>query len=168
MQSSNYKFYFFLILILGISCSKEVPDFLVSQESVSIDNIVNVKLIDDDINNQGVEVTTSYIKDKWENTLRKEGFDVKLEKFEILEGFNSEKGSKIYFLKSTSSDGTIEIGAFINKTDKNGVYSLAGKTCTCTGCPTGCNLVISNGNCSCSSCPGPNKSCTKTETGGTL
>lgn len=167
MQISNYKFYFFLLLILGLSCSKEGPDFLVSQESDNIDNIVNARLIYVDDNNKEIEVTTNYIKDKWENALLKEGFEVKLEKFKILEGYNNEKEEKTYFLKTISVDGTIETGAFINKTDKNGVYSLAGKTCTCTGCPTGCNLVISGDNCSCSSCPGPNKSCTKTESGGT-
>ena len=166
MKNPNHKLCFFVLLILALSCSKDGSDFLVSQESNNIDTIVNAKLIYIE-NNQEVEVTTNYIKDKWENALRKEGFEVKLNKFEILEGFNKKNGEKIYFLKTISEDGTLETGAFINKTDKIGVYSLSSKTCTCTGCPTGCNLVISGDNCSCSSCPGPNKSCTKTETGGT-
>jgi hypothetical protein len=150
-----------------VACGKDEPDFIIAQESDTIDNIINARLITVDDNNQEIDVTTHYIKDKWERALSKEGFKVELGKFQILEGFDKDKGTKLYFLKTISTDGTIQTGAFINKTDKEGVYSLRGKVCTCTGCPTGCNLVISGDKCSCSSCPGPNKSCTKTETGGT-
>ncbi len=163
--NSKLKCSFFLMLLslVFVACSKNDSDFIVSQESDDINTIVNAKLIDIE-NSQEIEVTTDYIKDKWEKALKEEGFNVKLDKFQILETVDETDQSTLYFLKTTSTDGTIQTGAFIYKTEKDGVYKLGGKTCTCEGCPTGCELQVNGTKCSCSSCPGPNRSCTKTET----
>ena len=167
MKTINKNLYFLFLIILMSSCSKEESDFITSQEENNVENIVNAKLVD--VNDNGIEVTvtTDYLKNKWEKSLIEEGYDVKLGKFEILEGYDDGNNEKIYFLRTISSDGTVNTGAFLKKTDREGVYRLGWKTCTCQGCPTGCNLKIEGDKCSCTSCPGPNKSCTKTETGGT-
>ncbi len=153
----------FFMMCVFLSCSTDDKEFVVSQESTDLSKIANVKLVDK-VGQSEIEVTTDYVKEKWENALIDEGFDVKLEKFQILESFDEIKQSKVYFLKAVSKDGTIETGAFLSSTDVKGVYVLEKKTCSCQGCPTGCNLVVSGSSCSCSPCTGPNKSCTKTET----
>jgi len=46
------------------------------------------------------------------------------------------------------------------------LYLISNKQCTCRGCPNGCSLSTSGGNCYCSPCPF-NEPCTKTETAST-
>jgi hypothetical protein len=155
----------FIIVLTLLSCSKDEANFVVNEESASLEQILNVKLLDVS-NNQSIEVTTDYLKEKWEKELLKEGHKVTLGSFSILES-KTDNGELIYFLKAISTDGTLETGSFMEFNGKNlNSYTLRGKTCSCTGCPNGCNLSVNGGNCGCTACPpaGGNLSCTKTET----
>ena len=162
MINFNYKIIVLLFTVIFISCTQEEQDFIISQEKGSLDEISNVTILDK-VDNDEIEVTTEYLKMKWQNALKEEGFSIKLEKFEILESFDEEKGIKTFFLRTVSRDKTISTGAFLTK-KSDGVYMLGSKTCTCEGCPQGCNVVVSGSTCSCSPCTGHNKSCTKKET----
>ncbi|VAW25802.1 hypothetical protein MNBD_BACTEROID04-430 [hydrothermal vent metagenome] len=156
-----------LLLLLPLvfnSCIKE-NDFVVNEESASLEDIINVKLIDV-LEGKKITVTTNYLKEKWEKEIYIED-DVKvtLDRFEILQS-ETEEGVKTYFLKAKSTDGTINTGSFIllNK-DANGdnIFLLGSKTCSCKGCSGGCELIIDGTRCRCSSCP-PGEDCVKTET----
>lgn len=152
-----------LLIIVAAACSGEDPDFVTSTVVQDIEQISNVKIIFNEGNKES-RVTTKFIKDRWEKSLKEEGHNVDLKSFEIIEGFDSNKNEVIYFLRTTSSDNTIQTGAFITK-GSNGVYRMGSKQCTCEGCPQGCQLEINGTSCTCSSCEGnSNKACTKKET----
>ena len=152
----------FSVICLLFSCSKDSQYFVVDTESATLEKISNIKLVDI-VDQNKIEVTTDYVKNKWEKALIDEGDNVKLEKFKILESFDKINNTKVYFLKAVSSDGTVETGAFMTLTDEAGVYVLGKKICKCVGCPTGCHLVVTGNDCDCSPCTGSNKACTKTE-----
>jgi hypothetical protein len=145
------------------SCTKE-PDFVVNEESSSLDKLINIKLINA-VEGKEVEITTNYLIEKWEKEIYIEDeVKVTLNKFKILQN-ETDQGVKIYFLKAKSSDGTINTGAFLLlKKDKNGnnTFLLGDKTCTCKGCANGCELIIDGTKCRCSNCP-PDQDCVKTE-----
>lgn len=149
---------------LFISCTKE-NDFLVNEESSSLKSIINAKIIDIK-NNIEIEVTTEYLKEKWEKELlEEEGTKFDLINFEILQS-KTEDGINTYFLKATSKGGSIKTGAFLTLMEgSDNVYLLRGKTCSCKGCPNGCDLLTFGTRCRCTSCPvGGSQSCIKTET----
>jgi len=149
-----------ILLLLITSCSDENQDFIVGQESLTLENISNVELLDLNGNN----VSTNSLKILWEKQMKEEGLIVKLSFFEIIETYD-EQNKKIFFLKSKSEDGTIETGAFLSKELGGNTYVLAAKQCSCKGCPNGCNLVVNGTTCSCSGCPtDTSKKCEKTET----
>lgn len=152
----------FSVICLLFSCSKDSQYFVVDTDSATLEKISNIKLVDI-VDQNKIEVTTDYVKDKWEKALIDKGDNVKLEKFQILESFDEINNTKVYFLKAVSSDGKVETGAFMTSTDEAGVYVLGKKICKCVGSPTGCHLVVTGNDCDCSPCTGTNKSCTKTE-----
>ncbi|WP_290701313.1 hypothetical protein [Lacinutrix sp.] len=148
-----------LALITLASCSKE-NDFIYNEESSDLQKIINVSIFDE---TSKKEITTEYLKSKWENKiLEQDGYDVELEKFEIIQSTDNDTKEIYYFLKSISKNRTIETGAFLIKIGE-GQYKMGAKQCSCAGCRTGCRLTITGSNCDCSKCP-PGKACTKTET----
>ena len=153
-----------LILLLATitlsSCSSE-NDFVLNTESNKINDLLNIKLIEKNSNNESI-VTTDYLKEKWEKQSLKEGNEVEYEKFQILESIDEETDKKYYFLKASSKDNTIQTGAFLIKQSEN-VYALGGKECTCKGCEQGCNLTVTGQICRCSSCFPSGGKCEKTE-----
>ncbi len=161
----------FFIMLFVISCVQDENDFVYNEESISLNDILKVKLYDIS-NNEAVEVTTDYLKDKWEKELAMEGINVSLEKFEIIQS-KTQEGTATFFLKAKSTNGTVETGAFIVPQNENDTttklpdssYLLKGKTCTCQGCPQGCRLHMNGSTCTCTTCPaGGSQACTKTET----
>jgi len=154
----------FVLPFLFASCSKNEADFVDETESTNLESIINVQLIDDENN----EVTTDYLKAKWESELAAEGDVLELGKFEVITS-SLEDGTPTYFLKVVSTDGTLETGAFMVKNEGGLLsatsYTLKAKTCSCKGCSSGCNLTVSGSSCYCSNCPPwGNQSCIKTET----
>jgi len=160
-----------LSIITILSCSKETDEFVTNVDADSIDKILNVNLYDINQEGEAVTISTAYLKEKWEGQLFEEGFDVDLHKFQILES-ETEDSEKVYFLKAVSKDGTLETGAFIEKSEfleqnaglTDGSYVLKGKTCTCQGCATSCVLTVTGKICRCSDCPPGPILCIKTET----
>ncbi|WP_250432877.1 hypothetical protein [Hanstruepera flava] len=158
MKKINLLLTFILSSFIFISCNKDDSDFVVGQESLTIEEISNVNLV----NTEGKLISTSTLKTNWEEQMKEEGFFVELNTFEIIETYD-ENNNKLYFLKTTSKDGTIETGAFLSVEDNN-VYKVGQKQCTCTGCPNGCHLEVNGNECTCSGCPeDTSKKCTKTE-----
>ena len=148
----------FFVSIAFVSCNKDDSDFVVGQESLTIEDISNVKLV----NTDGDLISTSSLKTNWEKQMKDEGFLVELNTFEIIETYD-DQNNKLYFLKTTSKDGTIETGAFLSAQYDN-VYKVGQKQCTCEGCPNGCHLEVNGSDCTCSGCPDDtSKKCTKTE-----
>lgn len=159
MKKIFYLIFILFLFISNYSCNKNA--FIVNTESSKIENLINGKLY----NELNEVITTKKLISKWESELNEEGFDVKLSNFKIIESYNEQNDSKVYFIKSKSSDNTIETGAFIN-ISQDGKAILGKKKCTCTGCPNGCELRIIGTSCSCTDCwpSETNSKCTKTET----
>lgn len=157
----NLKFLtLFFTFVVFTSCSKE-NDFLLNTESNNINEIINVKLVEKNGNNETL-VTTDFLKQKWEKLSLEDGYEVEYEKFQILESIDAKTNEKFYFLKASSKDQTIQTGAFLIKQSDN-VFALGGKECTCKGCEQGCNLTVFGQNCRCSSCFPNDGKCEKTE-----
>ncbi|QRM87930.1 hypothetical protein FG167_01390 [Lacinutrix sp. WUR7] len=147
------------ITVFFTSCSKDDQEFIVGQESLKVEEISNVELI----NLEGDKISTNLLKIQWEKQMKEEGYLVELITFEIIETYD-EQSNKLYFLKTTSKDGTIETGAFLIN-DGKGTYKLWAKECTCIGCPNGCRLEVDGSTCTCSGCgTDTSKKCTKSET----
>lgn len=156
----------FIILIFGLFfISMSANSFIPSNfgdEEVNVENVFANKFYIYDSQGNVVYLSKQNISKMWENKLKEEGKDVSLSKFEILKSKDEKSGKEFYFLKTTSTDKTIQTGAFFTKT-KLGML-LGDKECTCAGCPSGCNLSTFGSNCSCSSCGlGGPQNCTKTE-----
>ena len=158
MKKINLLLTIILSSFIFISCNKDDSDFVVGQESLTIEEISNVNLV----NTEGELISTSTLKTNWEEQMKEEGFFVELNTFEIIETYD-ENNNKLYFLKTTSKDGTVETGAFLSK-ETGDVYRVQQKKCTCMGCPNGCKLQVNGSECTCSDCDeDTNKECTKTE-----
>lgn len=152
----------FLFGFLFISIQAKINPNSYNIEEVNVENVFANKFYIIQNDGKVKYVSETDIKKIWEKKLQEEGYNTKLNKFEILTSNNSETGEIIYFLKSISTDEKIETGAFFIKT-KLGML-LGTKECTCTGCASGCNLTIFGENCSCSSCGfGGSQECKKTE-----
>ena len=157
---------FFLSLFLFFSCSEE-ESFILNEESIAIEDISNVSIFNKS-NGVNYEVTTEFIKKKWESELLEEGIEVELEKFIILESKDKLNSKNYYFLKAISKDGTLETGAFLNKIETKNLsisasFELAGKKCSCTGCTNGCAIEVVGSKCTCTSCIPRGGKCTKKE-----
>ncbi|WP_338733218.1 hypothetical protein [Mangrovimonas cancribranchiae] len=160
MKKNSLIFSTIIILLVLLSCSKDDQDFIVGQESLTIEEIFKTKMVDA----SGKEVTTASLKTLWENKLKEEGFNVKLNTFSIIQTVD-EQDNELFFLKTISKDGTIETGAFLSFDSQSNLYKLGSKQCTCTGCPNGCHLEVEGSTCTCSGCPeDTSKKCTKSET----
>ena len=143
--------------LLLTNCSQQ-EDFVVDKASKDVTSLFGVTVVDDN----DVEVTTDYLKNKWEEEVFNEiGAKVDFQNFKILKSF--EAGNEVYFVKASSKGAMIETGAFLKKISDD-VYALGSKECSCKGCPNGCNLEIDGTKCRCTDCSqDTNKECTKTE-----
>lgn len=169
------KIFRYLLICFGVimffSCDKENESFVTNEISSDLEKIITVPLYSQDNNGIFSEVTTTTLKNKWENQLMEEyGYPIKLVSFEMLTS-KTESGIITYFLKAVSEKGGLETGSFlepahdknISSIDSNG-YILGSKTCSCTGCSNGCHLIVSGDNCRCSPCPvGGPQGCSKKE-----
>ncbi|WP_124643310.1 hypothetical protein [Amniculibacterium aquaticum] len=148
----------FLLISISINANNFTSS-LNGDDEVNKENVFSNKFYKYDSEGKVVYLSKKEIKKMWENQLKSEGYDLKFEKFEILSSTDEKTGKTYYFLKTTSSDKTMETGAFFTKT-KLGLL-LGDKECSCSGCPNGCNLSVFGSNCSCG-LGGP-QNCTKTE-----
>ncbi len=104
------------IFLVLLACQKESNSFIVNKQAGTIEEIVNVQLIDA-VNDVEIPVTTAYIKEKWESNFNDE-FSLKtvaFNSFEIMKTDEEETGKTVYFLKAISDDRTIETGVFLKK-----------------------------------------------------
>jgi hypothetical protein len=101
------------------------------------------------------------IRLNWEEAIK---YNSKIEvRFNTLE-LRSERG--IYYLLATDNKNNHKSIVELVE-DNGGLYEArkgGGITVTCSGCPEGCNPVLSNGDWSCSACGGGGGSCVKTIT----
>ncbi|GAA3782018.1 hypothetical protein GCM10022271_12870 [Corallibacter vietnamensis] len=124
MRKNNSLLIVVVLVLTLFSCSKDDADFVVGQESLKIEDISNVNIVDV-VSDVEIVVTTAYIKEKWESnfndkfSLKKVAFN----SFKIIETDENQTGKKVYFLKAISDDRTIETGVFLKKTDDTH-YSL--------------------------------------------
>lgn len=155
------KLIFIFLVSVMLSCSED-NEFNVGVRSDAVEDIANVALTMTTPAGDLTGVTTDALRGLWESQLKKElGRTVKLTSFEILK--SEEDSATFFFLKTVSSDGEIETGSFLD-TSGDGSYTIRAKTCTCSGCPNGCRLIVTGSLCSCSSCAFNEGTCTKTET----
>jgi len=150
----------FVLFLMAAACSQE-EDLILGKEATRVNDLVKVKLVDPSSGTKK-EVTTEYLKEKWEKEALEDGYDVVFSTFELVETGEKSAGKALYFLKAVSADRTVETGAFFMM-GADGEYELGKKKCSCAGCRLGCRLSTSGGKCNCSSCPGDYKVCTKTE-----
>jgi len=157
-----FKVALVLWVLLLLACSQQEA-FILETEAVNLEKLSNVTILDSN-KSEDTEITTNYIKTKWEGLMKKEeGIHVSLESFRIIKTNKADNEDDLYFLIATSKDKTIETGAFLERISDN-VYRLGVKECSCSGCPNGCNLIVEGQNCRCSDCDeDSNKKCTKTE-----
>lgn len=150
----------FPLCITIFSCHEEEEAKLITSQKESSIEKLNLRELYDEDNNK---ITTESIKNLWEQELWEEGVSANLSEFELLTT-EDEKGEALYFLKAISDDKTIETGAFIYMMD-SGHFKLGKKKCSCTGCPSGCHLTTTGGQCNCTPCfpPGDNQKCEKKE-----
>lgn len=152
---------FLIILMCALFSCSEDNDFTIGENSETIENITNVSLKMTTPSGDLSVVTTEVLKGIWESELKEElGKTVKLDSFEILS--TNEEGVTLFFLKTVSRDGQVETGSFLDKTG-DGTYTIRGKTCSCSGCPNGCRLIVTGSLCSCTNCTFNEGTCTKTE-----
>lgn len=161
-----------LILLVTISCSKE-HELNLDVKSDLIENLTDIPLYFEDNKEYA---TTELVTKNWEESLKSDGFDVKLDNFQIVkEVYTDDSGieQEVYLLRAESVDKKMSIGSIIkpiyvvdktNKSQKITAFNISSKKCKCEGCTRGCNLSTFGGNCSCSPCQGfENQSCKKTE-----
>ncbi|MEP0265361.1 hypothetical protein [Dokdonia sp.] len=82
------------------------------------------------------------LKSKWEQTLRTEGHDVTLERFDFVDVDLDGSGEYNMILMASSIDGTVKIATAITLGEEiNNVRRIMaiGGSVTCTGCTVGCN-----------------------------